>query len=1104
MSGYVPIANYAEVGAVKPDGATVDIAPDGTISVDASVTEAPPHLELTDGITDVGRVSKITVSHMEVGGTSDAATLAPVLATTVNPGIMQPDGATLYVDQNGIENAVTATAANLGVVQPDGTSIDISPGGVISVPKATPTTLGIIQPDDATIVVAPSGVIHAATATTSDAGVVIPDGTTIHVTGGGVISAVNQGVSVTDGTHTVAGATSIDVADATVSGSTPNAIITPKTATTSQAGIVQPDGSSIDIAAGVISAAIATGATLGIVQPDNTTINIDGGGVISVPIMSGTTAGLAKPDGTSIVASAPGVLTVPLATTSSPGEVQPDGTTIHVTGGGVISAAPGGVSVTDGTHTVAGATSIDFADATVSGTTPNATVTPKTATTSQLGIVKADGSTIDVATDGTLSVDPSLLNGPPNLELTDGTNDVMQVSKITTAHMVVGGTPTAATLAPALATTAAPGITQPDGTTIDVAAGVITAATATCGTLGVSRPDCTTIYIDDSGVLHVGSGVAHVDIVSDTTAKSLQLWNGSGNNTPPSNWQQLSFDDSAWSIPTDTGAQGGTFGAARDIAAYNPAPSTSVQELFRQKFLIPVGTYLSASLQLDIADTSYGVWINGTFLAGSSGSSGAHFVTTISVPLSVLTIGGENEFALHAGGADDTISAASCAVAWDLTLTHNAVTEPGAMTVSHNGGLVGTEQDINFIDGANVTLTVSDDSAHGRINVTIASSGGGGGGGGGGNYLCIVDQKSSGTNGGDFNSGGWHTRDLNTTIADTGGISSLTSNQITLPAGDYEIWASAPAWAVNRHQARLQNITASTTLLKGSSEYCNTGSQSRSTIAGKFTLASTSALEIQHQCATSSGSTGFGIATGTSFTVAEETYTIVVITQLGTGGGGGSSLTVEDGTTTVSAVTTIDVSGATVSDAGGGQANILIPEPVIFATELTGGAATIDFTSIPATARHLRVYGQVRSASTAGGTGVPWHLTFNGITTGYIFYETMLSPGNSPYTASNTGQAAIPLGGGESSPVAGYGGLPTGSNNAEYLSFVIDIPYYSITSVNKSASYEAMGAGHVWQNAVSVRGMANSVSAVINRLTFATDDASDFSAGSRIIVYGIN
>lgn len=83
-------------------------------------------------------------------------------------------------------------------------------------------------------------------------------------------------------------------------------------ATTSQFGLVKPDGSTINITSGVISVPVATTSLLGLVKPDGSTIHITSG-----------------------------VISVPIGTTSTPGLLQPDGTTILVSGG-VISAAGGG------------------------------------------------------------------------------------------------------------------------------------------------------------------------------------------------------------------------------------------------------------------------------------------------------------------------------------------------------------------------------------------------------------------------------------------------------------------------------------------------------------------------------------------------------------------------------------------------------------------------------------------------------------------------------------------------------------------------------------------------------------------------------------------
>jgi hypothetical protein len=123
--------------------------------------------------------------------------------------------------------------------------------------------------------------------------------------------------------------------------------------------------------------------------------------------------------------------------------------------------------------------------------------------------------------------------------------------------------------------------------------------------------------------------------------------------------------------------------------------------------------------------------------------------------------------------------------------------------------------------------------------------------------LHIQDQKASGTNGGTFTSGAWRTRDLNTVLTNEITSASLASNQITLPAGTYFIIARAPAFFVDEHQARLQNITDGTTLLTGSCGHVG-ADMSNSFVWGRFTLGGTKVLELQHQCSTTRATDGFG------------------------------------------------------------------------------------------------------------------------------------------------------------------------------------------------------------------------------------------------------
>lgn len=130
--------------------------------------------------------------------------------------------------------------------------------------------------------------------------------------------------------------------------------------------------------------------------------------------------------------------------------------------------------------------------------------------------------------------------------------------------------------------------------------------------------------------------------------------------------------------------------------------------------------------------------------------------------------------------------------------------------------------------------------------------------------LHLQDQKTTGTDGGTFTSGSFQTRTLNTEIRNNIVGASWASNQIVLPAGTYFVDATSPACGVIYHKTRLRNITDTVTLLVGSPEitWSSNITTSRSIIRGEFTLSGTKTLELQHQCDTTTSSTGFGKSAG--------------------------------------------------------------------------------------------------------------------------------------------------------------------------------------------------------------------------------------------------
>lgn len=141
-------------------------------------------------------------------------------------------------------------------------------------------------------------------------------------------------------------------------------------------------------------------------------------------------------------------------------------------------------------------------------------------------------------------------------------------------------------------------------------------------------------------------------------------------------------------------------------------------------------------------------------------------------------------------------------------------------------------------------------------------------------YINIQDQKTQNSNGGAFTSGSFLTRTLNTIVNNDQSLASLASNQITLPAGTYRCRILVPGFKVNQHQAQLQNVTTGAIILLGSGSCSDsaTSSQTNSEITGKFTLSVSTVLLVQHKCALTNGTNGFGVAgnlTTEVFTVVE-------------------------------------------------------------------------------------------------------------------------------------------------------------------------------------------------------------------------------------------
>ena len=147
------------------------------------------------------------------------------------------------------------------------------------------------------------------------------------------------------------------------------------------------------------------------------------------------------------------------------------------------------------------------------------------------------------------------------------------------------------------------------------------------------------------------------------------------------------------------------------------------------------------------------------------------------------------------------------------------------------------------------------------------------------NILHFRDERASGTDAGSSSVGN-QVRTLNTVVSNTILGASLATNQITLPAGTYQINANAPTVAGAQHRLRLVNVTDSTVVLLGTSMYDANAAvvSTRSFVIGVFTLNATKVLNLTHYIAQAKATDGLGISTSDTFV---NVYAMALITRIG-------------------------------------------------------------------------------------------------------------------------------------------------------------------------------------------------------------------------------
>lgn len=204
----------------------------------------------------------------------------------------------------------------------------------------------------------------------------------------------------------------------------------------------------------------------------------------------------------------------------------------------------------------------------------------------------------------------------------------------------------------------------------------------------------------------------------------------------------------------------------------------------------------------------------------------------------------------------------------------------GVATITISGGGSGIAVDdegsnvvaaattINFV-GAGVVAT--DDGGEAKITIAGAA--------GSSEVLNVRDEKTADVDGGSCAAGTIQTRTLNTVATNTITGASLSSNQVTLPAGTYLIWAYGPAHDMNRSRCRWFNVTDSTTTILGTPIFAATGDATmlNAHLMGQFIIAGEKDFELRQYTQAAKATIGFGIGVDDGDT---EVYSEVLIQKV--------------------------------------------------------------------------------------------------------------------------------------------------------------------------------------------------------------------------------
>lgn len=146
-------------------------------------------------------------------------------------------------------------------------------------------------------------------------------------------------------------------------------------------------------------------------------------------------------------------------------------------------------------------------------------------------------------------------------------------------------------------------------------------------------------------------------------------------------------------------------------------------------------------------------------------------------------------------------------------------------------------------------------------------------------YAIIRDEKATTTAGGGASATTWNARDVNTELVDADNIVTISSNQFTPIAGDYDLFAYAPSYDTDTHRLRLYNVTGTSSVEEGQNAQANSANNVQTTafLSCKFTANGTDAYRIDHYTLTAKATSGLGIAVSDG---SNEVYLVIVLRKL--------------------------------------------------------------------------------------------------------------------------------------------------------------------------------------------------------------------------------